>query len=30
MRLTSDNDLDVHVIARRDESAGRTVAADDR
>src|SRR6185437_13025477 len=29
LRLASDNDIDVHVIARRDESPGRPDAADD-
>jgi two-component system sensor histidine kinase KdpD len=29
LRMASDNDIDVHVIARRDESIGRPYAADD-
>jgi len=29
LRMASDNDIDVHVIARRDESISRTPAADD-
>jgi two-component system sensor histidine kinase KdpD len=29
LRLASDNDIDVHVIARRDAAIGRTAADDD-